>query len=126
MHIFKEVELCQFPITITHNYHFFLTILSSLLNTQHIGTIDLSSTVIYFITDNNVPYCCTPIKLYTPRKLSVRSSLLLFCCKRKREQSASQIPLPLPVCRFRFRSRFVNSASASHISIPILLRKISD
>jgi len=31
MHTFKEVELYQFSITITHNYHFFPAELSSLL-----------------------------------------------------------------------------------------------
>merc|ERR1711957_229234 len=63
--------------TLTHqtNHQQYLT-----LNTQHIGTIDLSSTVIYFITDNNVPYCCTPIKLYTPRKLT---QLVNFYCSHR-------------------------------------------
>merc|ERR1711957_249390 len=66
--------------TLTHqtNHQQYLT-----LNTQHIGTIDLSSTVIYFITDNNVPYCCTPIKLYTiniyvPNKLIIYIFLYIY------------------------------------------------
>ena len=48
-------------------------------SSQHIGTIDLSSTVIYFIADNNVqvPYCCTgtPIKLHTLLLESSRAAL---------------------------------------------------
>jgi len=62
--------------TLTHqtNHQQYLT-----LNTQHIGTIDLSSTVIYFIADNNVqvPYCCTgtPIKLHTLLLESSRAAL---------------------------------------------------
>ena len=35
MHTLKELELCQFSTTITHNYHFFHTILSSLINEIH-------------------------------------------------------------------------------------------
>merc|ERR1711957_113328 len=80
--------------TLTHqiNHQQYLT-----LNTQHIGTIDLSSTVIYFITDNNVPYCCTPIKLYTPRKLT---QLVNFYCSH----------------RFTFVHDFIFSSSSNRLS----------
>ena len=81
MHVLKEIDLCQFSKTITHNDHFFLAVLSSLL---------IHRNILYF--QQYAPF--KPTYIFSPSSITATIFILFLIIKistKKEEQTKERL-----------------------------------